>query len=130
MNEPCTPKELACSSRLKGSSRNVPIQSVYPESNVDLDFNKACVLSSEPVVAKDKVAPESAQTLIERVGSYLPEDNAAVVGPGIRLCRPGPHRADAQIWRTLHSHPLQTALFLADLHLWEMTPSLPPYFTT
>ena len=117
MNEPCTPKELACSSRLNGSSSNVPVQSVYPESNVDLDFNKACVLLSDSVVAKDRVAPESAQTLIERVSTYLPEDNTAVVGQAYAFadrCHIGQMRKSGEPYI---AHPLQTALFLADLHL-------------
>ena len=82
-----------------------------------LDFNKARVLLSGAVVAKDRVVSESAQTLIKRVSSYLPEDSTAVVGQAYAFadrCHIGQMRKSGEPYI---AHPLQTALFLADLHL-------------
>ena len=69
------------------------------------------------MVAKDKVTSEAAQTLIERVGTYLPEDNTEIVGKAYLFadkCHVGQMRKSGEPYI---AHPLQTALFLADLHL-------------
>jgi len=69
------------------------------------------------VVAKDKVTSEAAQTLIERVGTYLPEDSTEIVGKAYLFadkCHVGQMRKSGEPYI---AHPLQTALFLADLHL-------------
>ncbi|MCS5669708.1 MAG: bifunctional (p)ppGpp synthetase/guanosine-3',5'-bis(diphosphate) 3'-pyrophosphohydrolase [Dehalococcoidia bacterium] len=69
------------------------------------------------MLAKDKVASEAAQTLIERVGVYLPEDGTKIVGQAYRFadkCHVGQMRKSGEPYI---AHPLQTALFLADLHL-------------
>ena len=69
------------------------------------------------VVAKDKVASEAAKTLIERVGAYLPEDSTELVGQAYLYadeCHSGQMRQSGDPYI---AHPLETALFLADLHL-------------
>ena len=69
------------------------------------------------MLAKDKVASEVARTLIERVGVYLPEDSTKIVGQAYRFadkCHVGQMRKSGEPYI---AHPLQTALFLADLHL-------------
>ncbi len=69
------------------------------------------------MVAKDKVTSEAAQTLIERVGTYLPEDSTEIVGKAYLFadkCHVGQMRKSGEPYI---AHPLQTALFLADLHL-------------
>jgi GTP pyrophosphokinase len=69
------------------------------------------------VVAKDKVASEAAKTLIDRVGAYLPEDSTELVGQAYRYadeCHVGQMRKSGEPYI---AHPLETALFLADLHL-------------
>ena len=69
------------------------------------------------LVAKDKVASEAAKTLIERVGAYLPEDSTELVGQAYLYadeCHSGQMRQSGDPYI---AHPLETALFLADLHL-------------
>lgn len=69
------------------------------------------------MVAKDKVVSEAAKTLIERVGAYLPEDSTELVGQAYLYadeCHSGQMR---QSGNPYIAHPLETALFLADLHL-------------
>ena len=69
------------------------------------------------MVAKDKVASEAAKTLIERVGAYLPEDSTELVGQAYLYadeCHSGQMRQSGDPYI---AHPLETALFLADLHL-------------
>jgi len=69
------------------------------------------------VVAKDKVASEAAKTLIERVGAYLPEESSELVGQAYRYadeCHVGQMRKSGEPYI---AHPLETALFLADLRL-------------
>ena len=69
------------------------------------------------MVAKDKVASEAAKTLIERVGAYLPEDSTELVGQAYIYadeCHTGQTRKSGEPYI---AHPLETALFLADLHL-------------
>jgi len=69
------------------------------------------------VVAKDKVVSEAAKTLIERVGAYLPEDSTELVGQAYLYadeCHSGQMRQSGDPYI---AHPLETALFLADLHL-------------
>jgi len=69
------------------------------------------------VVAKDKVASEAAKTLIERVGAYLPEDSTELVGQAYLYaneCHSGQMRQSGDPYI---AHPLETALFLANLHL-------------
>jgi GTP pyrophosphokinase len=69
------------------------------------------------VVAKDKVASEAAKTLIERVGAYLPEDSTELVGQAYRYadeCHIGQMRKSGEPYI---AHPLETALFLAELRL-------------
>ena len=69
------------------------------------------------VVAKDKVASESARTLIARVGAYLPEESTELVGQAYLYadqCHEGQMRKSGDPYI---AHPLETALFLADLHL-------------
>ena len=65
----------------------------------------------------DKVASEAAKTLIERVGTYLPEDSTEKVGQAYfyaDACHTGQERKTGDPYIV---HPLETALFLADLHL-------------
>ena len=69
------------------------------------------------MVAKDKVASEAAKTLIERVGAYLPEESSGLVGQAYRYadeCHVGQMRKSGEPYI---AHPLETALFLADLRL-------------
>ena len=69
------------------------------------------------MVAKDKVVSEAAKTLIERVGAYLPEDSIELVGQAYLYadeCHSGQMRQSGDPYI---AHPLETALFLADLHL-------------
>jgi len=69
------------------------------------------------VVAEDKVVSEAAKTLIERVGAYLPEDSIELVGQAYVYadeCHSGQMRQSGDPYI---AHPLETALFLADLHL-------------
>ncbi|MEC9446741.1 MAG: HD domain-containing protein, partial [Chloroflexota bacterium] len=69
------------------------------------------------MVAKDKVTSEAAQTLIERVGVYLPKDSTEIVRQAYLFadkCHVGQMRKSGEPYI---AHPLQTALFLADLHL-------------
>ena len=69
------------------------------------------------MVAKDKVVSEAAKTLIERVGAYLPEDSTELVGQAYRYaneCHSGQMRQSGDPYI---AHPLETALFLANLHL-------------
>ena len=69
------------------------------------------------MVAKDKVASEAAKTLIERVGTYLPENSTELVGQAYiyaEECHTGQTRKSGEPYI---AHPLETALFLADLHL-------------
>lgn len=69
------------------------------------------------MVAKDKVASEAAKTLIERVGAYLPEESSELVGQAYRYadeCHVGQMRKSGEPYI---AHPLETALFLADLRL-------------
>jgi len=69
------------------------------------------------VVAEEKVALKSATTLIERVGTYLPEDVTRTVGQAYEYanrCHEGQMRKSGEPYI---AHPLETALFLAGLHL-------------
>ena len=69
------------------------------------------------MVAKDKIASEAAKTLIERVGAYLPEESSGLVGQAYRYadeCHVGQMRKSGEPYI---AHPLETALFLADLRL-------------
>jgi GTP pyrophosphokinase len=69
------------------------------------------------VVAKDKVASETAKTLIERVSAYLPEESTEIVGQAYLFaeeCHVGQMRKSGEPYI---AHPLQTALFLTGLHL-------------
>ncbi len=69
------------------------------------------------MVAEDKVVSEAAKTLIERVGAYLPEDSTELVGQAYLYadeCHSGQMRQSGDPYI---AHPLETALFLADLHL-------------
>ena len=69
------------------------------------------------MVAKDKVVSEAAKTLIERVGAYLPEDSTELVGQAYLYadeCHSGQMRQSGDPYI---AHPLETALFLANLHL-------------
>ena len=69
------------------------------------------------VVAKDNVALNGAKTLIERVSTYLPEESTDLVGQAYRYadeCHEGQMRRSGEPYI---AHPLETALFLADLHL-------------
>ena len=69
------------------------------------------------MVAKDKVASKGAKTLIERVGAYLPEESTELVGQAYRYadeCHEGQMRKSGEPYI---AHPLETALFLANLHL-------------
>ncbi len=69
------------------------------------------------MVAEDKVALKSATTLIERVGTYLPEDVTRTVGQAYEYanrCHEGQMRKSGEPYI---AHPLETALFLAGLHL-------------
>ena len=69
------------------------------------------------MVAKDKVTSEAAQTLIKRVEAYLPKDSTEIVGQAYLFadrCHVGQMRKSGEPYI---AHPLQTALFLADLHL-------------
>ena len=69
------------------------------------------------MVAEDKVVSEAAKTLIERVGAYLPEDSIELVGQAYLYadeCHSGQMRQSGDPYI---AHPLETARFLADLHL-------------
>ncbi|MEE8465991.1 MAG: HD domain-containing protein, partial [Dehalococcoidia bacterium] len=69
------------------------------------------------MVAKDKVASEGAETLIERVGAYLPEESTGLVREAYLYadeCHEGQMRKSGEPYI---AHPLETALFLAGLHL-------------
>ena len=69
------------------------------------------------MVAEDKVVSEAAKTLIERVGAYLPEDSTELVGQAYLYaneCHSGQMRQSGDPYI---AHPLETALFLANLHL-------------
>ena len=69
------------------------------------------------MVAKDKVDLEAAKTLLEVVGAYLPEDSTELVGQAYRYadeCHAGQMRKSGEPYI---AHPLETALFLAGLHL-------------
>ena len=69
------------------------------------------------MVAEEKVALKSATTLIERVGTYLPEDVTRTVGQAYEYanrCHEGQMRKSGEPYI---AHPLETALFLAGLHL-------------
>jgi len=69
------------------------------------------------VVAKDKVASDTAKTLIERVSAYLPEESTELVGQAYLYaeeCHVGQMRKSGEPYI---AHPLQTALFLSGLHL-------------
>ena len=69
------------------------------------------------MVAKDKADLEAAKTLLEMVGTYLPEDNTELVGQAYRYadeCHLGQMRKSGEPYI---AHPLETALFLAGLHL-------------
>ena len=69
------------------------------------------------MVAKDRVASEASKTLIERVGNYLPEDSTELVRQAYVYadeCHAGQTRKSGEPYI---AHPLETALFLADLHL-------------
>ena len=69
------------------------------------------------MVAKDKVASDAAKTLIERVGAYLPEESTGLVGQAYLYadeCHVGQMRKSGEPYI---AHPLETALFLADLRL-------------
>ena len=69
------------------------------------------------VVAKDKVASEGAKTLIERVDAYLPEESTDLVRQAYLYadeCHEGQMRKSGEPYI---AHPLETALFLAGLHL-------------
>ena len=69
------------------------------------------------MVAKDKVASEGAKTLIERVSTYLPEESTEMVGQAYLFadeCHEGQMRKSGEPYI---AHPLETALFLAGLHL-------------
>ena len=69
------------------------------------------------MVATDKVASDAAKTLIERVGTYLPEESAEMVGQAYYYadaCHTGQSRKSGDPYIV---HPLETALFLADLRL-------------
>jgi guanosine-3',5'-bis(diphosphate) 3'-pyrophosphohydrolase len=65
----------------------------------------------------DNVVSEAAKTLIERVGIYLPEDSTETVTQAYIFadaCHTGQERKTGDPYIV---HPLETALFLADLHL-------------
>ena len=65
----------------------------------------------------DKVASEAAKTLIDRVSIYLPEESAETVGQAYvyaDACHAGQSRKSGDPYIV---HPLETALFLADLRL-------------
>ena len=69
------------------------------------------------MVAKDKVASETAKTLIERVSAYLPEESTELVGQAYLFaeeCHLGQMRKSGEPYI---AHPLETALFLTGLHL-------------
>ena len=69
------------------------------------------------MVAKDKVVSEAAKTLIKRVEAYLPEESTELVGQAYLYadeCHSGQMRQSGDPYI---AHPLETALFLADLHL-------------
>ncbi len=69
------------------------------------------------MVAKDKVASDTAKTLIERVSAYLPEESTELVGQAYLYaeeCHVGQMRKSGEPYI---AHPLQTALFLTGLHL-------------
>ena len=65
----------------------------------------------------DKVDSEAAKTLIDRVSIYLPEESAETVGQAYvyaDACHAGQSRKSGDPYIV---HPLETALFLADLRL-------------
>ena len=69
------------------------------------------------MVATDKVVSEAAKTLIERVSIYLPEESTKTVTQAYyyaEACHSGQERKTGDPYIV---HPLETALFLADLHL-------------
>ena len=69
------------------------------------------------VVAKDKVTSEGAKALFERVGAYLPEETTNLVEQAYHYadeCHEGQLRKSGAPYI---SHPLETAFFLAGLHL-------------
>ncbi len=69
------------------------------------------------MVAEDKVASEGVKSLIERVSAYLPEESTDLVGQAYRFadqCHEGQMRKSGDPYI---AHPLETALFLAGLHL-------------
>ena len=69
------------------------------------------------VVAKDQVTSKGISTLIERVSTYLPEDITRVVEQAYWFadeCHEGQMRQSGEPYI---AHPLETALFLADLRL-------------
>ncbi|HCL24960.1 MAG TPA: (p)ppGpp synthetase [Dehalococcoidia bacterium] len=75
------------------------------------------MIIKDTVVAEEKVALKSATTLIERVGTYLPEDVTRTVGQAYEYanrCHEGQMRKSGEPYI---AHPLETALFLAGLHL-------------
>lgn len=77
---------------------------------MDLRGNKLGVATSEAV-----------KTLIDRVVTYLPEEAADAVGRAYAFadeCHDGQHRKSGEPYI---AHPLETALFLADLHLDDQT---------
>jgi len=60
---------------------------------------------------------EGVKTLIQRVGTYLSEETTEIVGQAYRYaeaCHEGQMRKSGEPYI---AHPLETALFLADLHL-------------
>ena len=71
----------------------------------------------DTVVATDKVVSGAAETLIERVSIYLPEESTETVTQAYyyaEACHTGQERKTGDPYIV---HPLETALFLADLHL-------------
>jgi len=69
------------------------------------------------VVKLDGVATIEAQALIDRVSGYLPDESTALVADAYTfadLCHQGQTRQSGEPYI---AHPLETALFLADLHL-------------
>ena len=69
------------------------------------------------VVKLDGVATNEAQVLIDRVSSYLPEESTELVADAYAyadLCHQGQTRQSGEPYI---AHPLETALFLADLRL-------------
>ncbi|PKB83722.1 MAG: (p)ppGpp synthetase [SAR202 cluster bacterium Io17-Chloro-G9] len=69
------------------------------------------------MVKLDGVATNEAKVLIDRVSSYLPEESTELVSDAYAfadLCHQGQTRKSGEPYI---AHPLETALFLADLHL-------------